>query len=652
MKSIILAVLSVIITLQVSIAQNDIILEINNKKITVDEFLYIYKKNNSDVNAMSYEALKDYMDLFVNFKLKVEDAIDTKLDTVSSFKKEISQYRKQIAQPYLNDSKIEEEIIAEYYDKMQYDVNTRHILIKLPKEPSPDDTIKAFNKINDIYKKLTEGEDFTTVAKEYSEDPSVSKNDGELGYRTVFNFVYEYETAMYNTPVGSISLPFRTEFGYHILQVIDKRPAKGKYNIAHIMKIYPPDASNLTKESVKKQIIEIENKLKAGESFAKLAEENSDDRRTAALGGIIGWITVSGKMIKEFEDAAFALENENDISPIIQTTYGFHIIKLVSKEPIPSFEDAKTSIKNQISNSARIQKSRNAVIEKLKNEYNFTVYPNCINNFYTYVTDSIFEGSWEIDNKWNLDKNLVFTFAGKTFTQKDFANYLEKQNKKQTRKNIKYFVDECFQKYQDEELISYEELQLENKYPDFKYLYNEYHDGILLFELTDKNVWSKSIENTNGLEKFYEENKSDYRWDYRYDVKTYKTKDEKITSKLEKALKKNLDDTKTIDKLNKKDANTVVLENHTINEKNITLSIDSLINKYNIPETDGYVKIIPDKTQLSVIKVIAPSTKNLDESRGKITADYQDYLDKQWVLELREKYPVVVHDDVLKKISK
>ena len=635
-------------------AQNDVILEINGKKITVDEFLYIYKKNNLSTDAMSYNALKDYMELFINFKLKVQDAIDMGLDTVTTFKKELNQYRNQIAQPYLNDHKIEEEILAEAYERMKYDVNTAHILIKIPKDASPEDTLKAYHKIHDIYNKLLKGQDFMALVKEYSEDKvSVEKYNGILGFRTVFNFYYEYETPMYNTPVGSFSQPFRTEAGYHILKVIDKRPAKGRYNIAHIMKVYPPDADNATKENVRKQILEIQKKLKAGENFAKIAEESSDDRRTASQGGVIGWITVSGKMIKEFEDAAFALENENDISPIIQTSYGYHIIKLMDKEPVQDFEKVKTNIKNQISNSARIHKSRSVVIERLKKDYNFTVTPDALKNFYPYVTDSIFEGSWKIEDKSKLNKQ-VFSFAGKTFTQNDFAKYLEKYNKKQGRKNIKSFVDECFQKFQDEELITYEESQLENKYPDFKYLYNEYRDGILLFELTDKKVWSKAGTDTEGLEKFYKENKSNYTWDYRYDVRTYKTKNNKITSELEKSFTKNPDDTKIINKLNKKDANSVVLENHVINEKNVTLAIDSLIKKYNIPEDSKFVKIIanPEKTNITVIKVLSPTTKELDEAKGRITADYHDYLEKQWVVELRNKYPVIIHDDVLRKISK
>ncbi|MDR2009155.1 MAG: peptidylprolyl isomerase [Bacteroidales bacterium] len=652
MKKTIITLLAILFVVAI-FAQEKALLEIDDEKIYADEFLHIYRKNNTDANAMNYDALKDYMDLFCNFKLKVHEAVELGLDTSSSFKNELYGYRSQLAQPYLNDQKIEEDIVKEAYDRMQYDVEVSHILIKLPKNLTPEDTLKAYEKINEVYEKLKKGEDFEKLAEEYSEDESVVVNGGNIGYRTVFGLVYEFETEMYNTPVGKFSKPFRTGYGYHVLKVTDKRPAKGKYKVAHIMKVVPPGLSSGSVKEIKDKIIKIEERLKNGEDFAKVAEEVSDDRKTAAKGGELGWISVGGRMIKEFEEATFKLNNVGDISPIIETGYGYHIIKLLEIEPIKPFDEIKNNIKSQITNTARTSKSREAVLARLKEEYNLITYPENVSDFTKYVTDSIFEGTWKIEENIDLTK-VVLTFNNLSYTQNDFYNYIIKFNRKQPVQDITMYVNNAFGNFANKMLIGYEEEILEDKYPDFKYLLKEYHDGILLFELTDKMVWTKAVKDTTGLASFHNENKNNYMWNYRYDVKVYKTKDNKTANALAKSLNKGQNSEIILAKLNKKDPENVILEESYLNEKNVTLKVDQLIRENSIPEKENYSQTIidPENNNVTLIKVIGPQPKTLNEARGIITADYQNYLEKEWIKYLREKYKIIVHDDVLRQIAR
>lgn len=634
-------------------SQEKILLEIDNEKITADEFLHIYKKNNTNSDAMTYQAMNEYMDLFINFKLKVHEAGIKGLDTLASFKQELSGYRSQLAQPYLNDKQVEEDLIAEAYDRMKWDIEVSHILIKCEPTASPADSLKAWNKINDAYNKLVKGNDFVKVVKDYSEDDGSKLTDGNLGYRTTFGLIYEFETIMYNTPVNKFSKPFRTRFGYHILKVTDIRPAKGKYKVAHIMMIVPKESGSTFKEKSRNTIDGLLVRLNAGEDFAKLAEEFSEDRRTAADGGTLGWVSVGGKMIKEFEDAVFLLKKVGDISDVLETNYGFHIIKLLEIENIKSFDELKSEIKSKISNTARTSKSRDVVIEHLMKEYNAVTNEKNVADFYKIVTDSIFTGAWTIDEKANLSKP-VLTFNDKIYTQNDFANYLMTFNRKQTPQNINVFVDQSFKNFVSKMIITYEEEILEDKYPAFRYLIKEYHDGILLFELTDKTVWSKAITDTVGLEKFYTTNKNNYMWGYRYSVKVYECKDAKILKAANKSFLKDIPEDKIFAKINKKDSAAIVLKETELAEKGAKTIIDNAIRDNNITETARMTKVVSNvqENTITVIRVKGPEVKSLNEAKGLITADYQNFLEKQWIVELRNKYKVKVDNDVLKSLAK
>ena len=635
-------------------AQDRTLLEIDNEKIDADEFIHIFNKNANHEGNVTRKDVDEYMDLFVNFKLKVHEGQMLGLDTSRSFKQEIAGYRKQLAQPYLSDKSVEDELVREAYERMRYDVNVSHILITVSSNASPEDSLKAWNKINEVYKRALKGENFSKLADEYSQDPSVVKNHGDLGYCTVFGLVYEFETAMYNTKPGDVSAPFRTKFGYHILKVNDKRPAKGRYRIAHIMVVSPQDATAEQKKEAKETIENVYAQLKQGADFAKMADEYSADRRTAVKGGELGWISVGGRMIREFEEAAFNIKNVGDISEIVSTGYGYHIIKLLEKEDIKPFEECKAELKSKVSGNMRSYKGRDVVIANLKKEYGVKDMQKKIAPFYkTYVTDSIFSGTWVIDSTLKLDK-VIFEIKGEKYTEKDFAQYMMKFNTKQDPVDIKMLVLNAYKQFGDKCVIEYEEKHPEEKYPSFRYLMKEYHDGILLFALTNDAVWNKAIADTLGLEAYYETVKDNYKWGDRYYVQTFKCKDEKTASDLIGAFSYNPLSQKEeiISKINAKDSTAVVVGESALEEKGHSLLVDNAIREH--PVNAEIVQSIykNDDNIVTRVDYVAPTTKKLSEIRGIVTAAYQDYLEKLWIEGLRKKYTVKIHEGMLDQIVK
>ncbi len=631
-----------------------VVLEIDGEQITVNEFLHIYNKNNKQGNDYNLDSLKNYMDLFVNFKLKVAEARNMGFDTLKKFNKELRNYRTQLAQPYLTDKSVENELIKEAWERKQHDVKASHILIKLDQHASPEDTLKAYNKITEIREKALSGDaDFNKLAKEYSEDKSLRKNSGHLGWFTVFGMVYPFESAAYETPVGEISDIVRTRFGYHILNIEDKRPAKGRIRVAHIMVLKPQDATEEEKEKAEAKVAEIEQKLEEGVDFETLAKEYSEDRRSARSGGLLPWFGVGGKMIPEFENAAFQLNNIDEIAGPIKTSYGDHFIKLIDKETVGSFEEEKPKITSRISNSARASRSKDVLVDKLKKEYEVKMYPEKVEEVHGYVTDSIFYGTWDASEAKKLDGKIL-SFADTVLTQKDYEAYIEKYNRKCNPMSLEPFLKEKFDNYIRKSVLTYEERHLKNKYPKFRYLMKEYHDGILLFDITDKMVWSKAVEDTAGLKKFYEKHKEKYMWGTRYEVKKPDVKNKNLAKEVEKHLKKHSNVTwNDIDSLfNAEDSAAVNKDLWGIFETGENEIVSDLVVSHSKNLNRKGEILNRDDNQVLYIKKIEPCVKKLKEARGMITSDYQKMLEKEWMKALHDKYDIVIHEDVFESIVK
>ncbi|RLD62762.1 MAG: hypothetical protein DRJ01_05480 [Bacteroidetes bacterium] len=648
MKRNLIIVILILFTSQIVSAQenNDILLTIDNHKITKAEFERIYRKNNNIKNTgtVDKKSLDEYLELFINFKLKVYEAEKAGYDTAQSFITELKGYRNQLAKPYFSDKKIEEQLLQEAYNRTKFDIRAAHILIKCNQNALPKDTLIAYNKALNIRKKILKGDDFNKVALANSEDPSVKFNGGDLGYFTAFQMVYPFESAAYNTPVGEVSMPTRTRFGYHLVKVIDKKPNLGQVKVAHIMIAVPKGAKQEVKVNAKKKIFAISDSLAKGVDFVKLVKEFSDDKASAKKNGELPFFG-TGKMVPDFEKAAFSLKNIGDISKPVKTSFGWHIIKLIDRKQNGSFEELKPMLKNKISRDARGYKGKKVVISRIKKEYNYKLNNKRLNDFYKVVDKSIFDAHWSIDKAANLNKT-IFSIGDTSFNQQDFAKFISKFQIKRKPSSIQGYVNDMYERFANREVLQYAKKNLENKYPDFKYLMKEYHDGILLFKLTDELVWSKAVKDTVGLKKFYQEHKENYKWGERYKGSIYYCANEKIKNKLQKQLnsKKQKDNKKLLEKFNKKSEDNLKIVNGIFSKGKNEIIDFYVWNTGDYKENDKEFIVLKGEK-------IEPVCKTLNEAKGLITADYQTYLEKEWIESLRKKYKVTVNKEVLYSIK-
>ncbi len=632
-----------------------VLLQVANEKVTKNEFIKVYEKNNIKSEKPDTKALEEYLDLFINFRLKVTEAEALGMDTLKSFRDELAGYRKQLAQPYLSDNQTSEKMIQEAYEHMKYDVRASHILIRVERLASADDTLAAWNKIMQLRKRILKGEDFSKVAVAGSEDPSAKDrvadgrtmkgNRGDLGFFTAFDMVYPFEEAVYNSKVGEVTMPVRTDFGYHLIKVTAKMPAIGKVQLAHIMLVYPANASLDDSLQVADSANLAYKLLKSGRDFGDVAKMFSDDVSTSGKGGLLPWFGVS-RLLPDFTLNIHKLKEKGDFSEPFQTMYGWHIIKLADSKPIGSFDEVKEDIKQRIPRSDRNTDIQNTFIAKTKANYGFTQNPEALDELTKAVTDSIFTASWKIEQAAGLDKNL-FTIGTKTYTQEDFAKNLATTQRRVQKRDIPAYVNQQYSTFVNDAVNKYADSQLEAENPDFKALISEYHDGILLFDLTDQKVWSKAVKDTVGLEQFYEKNKNKYMWESRLDASIITIKDASITKSLKKLLKKGVDDDQILAKFNHDSVQAVAIE-HSKFLKGENKIIDGIEWK---PGTSDLIPLADTANVLVVVhKVVAPEPKLLDEIRGAMTADYQNYLEAAWISELRAKYPVIVNREVFNSI--
>jgi peptidyl-prolyl cis-trans isomerase SurA len=636
-----------------------ILLTINDKPVTVSEFLYVYNKNNRNKEYDS-AAIHSYLDLYIKFRMKVMEAEARGMDTLESFKRELRGYRNQLARPYLTDKDVNEKLLKEAYERLQWDIRASHIMKMIPETVDNDDSIAkaAYKELMDIRKRAIAGEDFAELAKKYSDDPSARDkpatkyeparkgNGGDLGYFTAFYMVYPFENAAYNTPVGDISMPVRTKYGYHLVKVTDRIPALGTIHVAHIV-INTNNDMKLADADAKKKIEEIKKEILDGKvTFEEAAAKYSDDAGTADKGGVLNWFEVS-KMVPQFIKAISDIDSIGGISYPVKTEYGWHIIKLLQLNKVPPYEEYLPELKAKVERDSRSNKSREAAADKFKAEYGFKEYPKALQKFYSVVDSSIFTHSWKAEKAKGLKKKM-FVLDGKPYTQADFAKFVEDNQRMIGKGTIKYVVHKLYDQWVYNTVMAYKDSKLEDEYFDFKMLVQEYHDGILLFNISDEMVWGKAIRDTNGLKEFYEENKDKYMWGERIDAEIFKAKNDSLADVLIAYLNKGLEYDSIIKLMNKKSKLNIGYERGKY-EKGTNKIIDKVAPKEGISQK---VKADNSVYVVKINAILKPANKKISEARGLITADYQNYLQDKWIKELKSKYKVTVNEEVVKSIEK
>lgn len=648
-KSVLLIVLAAILATGLSGQGSQVLLTIGDEQVSLAEFERIYLKNNNEA-SLNRQSPEEYLELFINFKIKVKEAEALGMDTTAKFINELEGYRKQLAKPYLVDEEAKEVMMKEAYEWSKYDIHASHILIRLSENPSPEDTLAAYDKIMEIRRRIAGGEAFEVVARATSEDASVQQNGGDLNYFTVFSMVYPFEKVAYNTEVGQLSMPFRTNYGYHILKIIDKRPARGSVKVAHIFIRTPSGISEDEKKEAYEKIQIVYDSLQMGADFGQLALHNSDDRNSAGSGGEIPWFG-TGRMIPEFEDPSFELENKGDYTRPLKTFYGWHIIKLIDKKEIGSYEEMEAELQQKIDRSDRNAARTDNFIAKLKTEYNYSENREALQPINMAVDSTLRLGSWKAGELKNLDSQLIKIGEQKVLSG-EFASYMEENPYRGKIRDLEVIVNQLYKSFSDEIVINYEEARLPEKYPEFRYIYEEYHDGILLFDIMDQKVWSAALADTMGLETFYKEHRKSYMWGERCDAYIVTCSQGADLTGIRKAYKKISKGKLDQEKLNalycKNDTLPCITLTHYLVEKGENSMIDE---RFGISGPGPVVDNEGISTFVIVKGVRSPEPKKLNEARGQITSDYQESLESDWLKALKEKYPVTINQDLLKSIK-
>ena len=613
-------------------AQDEVLMTINGEPITKSEFEYIYNKNNSD-NAIDKKTLDEYVELFVNFKLKVAEAKAQGLDTTKTFKRELNGYRKQLAKPYLTDAELEDALFREAYSHFSEDCEVSHILIKT----EGDDTLTSYNKALEVIARLNAGEEFGKVADETSADQSVARNHGYLGWFTALQLVWPFEKAMYDLPLNQISTPIKSDYGYHVIKVHNRRPAWGQVNARHIMKVCSESMTPDMQNKKYQEMVEIKKRLDAGEDFATLAKEVSDDKASAQKGGDLGWFGI-GRMVREFEVATYAL-NAGETSEIIKTRFGYHIINLKEKRGVEPFEKKKADIQRMMQYDSRSTAAKTSFINKLKKEYNFQINNNEVIKAKVLAVQYADNDSLLKIKAVEHDGALI-TFADQQITTSELVSYYVMTKAMGTDMDAK--IDQIAEM----KLMQYEDSQLENKYTDFANLMKEYHDGILLFEVSNHEVWEKAIKDKKGLEKYFKQNRKNYTWsEPRYRGFVVKCKDEATAKRLNKEIKRMNPDS------------VVNYVRTKVNNDSITFATierglwkqgeNSHVDLTQFKQTNTQTEV---NEKLPIVITIGKKLKKPEtyiDVRGTITADYQNHLEKLWIENLRNKYTVEINQEVL-----
>lgn len=632
-------------------AQNkEVLFTIDAHPYYTDEFIRVYNKNLDLVKDDSQKNLDNYLELFLGYKLKVEKANKIGLQDGVTYQNELKSYRTQLSKSYMNDSKVTNELVQEAYDRMQKEVRASHILVLVAEGASPADTLKAYNKIKDIKNRLNAGEDFNLVAQKYSEDPSVKDNNGDLGYFSAFRMVYPFESAAYTTNVGDVSKPFKTRFGYHIVKVIDKRDNKGEVTIAHIMILKPTTKDSQLDAKAKQTIDDIYQKIQQGERFENLAQQFSEDKSSAPKGGVLQRFGSGQLSSEEFENVAFSLQNKDDISKPFQSQFGWHIVKLIEKHPLQSLAEMKSELEEKVRRDERSLLITNSLAKKLRAKYAFTTDKKMVAAVKKNVTNDFYAQTWQApENASDYSKAILTIDKLKDVSGVAFLNFIELQQKAKSKTApIAKLVDELFEKFIDEQVTTYHNENLENEFPEFRYVMDEYRDGLLLFDLMEREIWTKAKTDTLGLTDYFEKNIKNYQWKKRYNTNIFSSTDKSIITKVKKFLDRGKSLTYIKEQLNKDGKINVMVKSGLFEEDyDILPAYNNLVKGVSPVVTKDEYYFVVDVTEVKQIEA-----KKLTECTGKVVNDYQQFLEANWVDELKKEFKIKVNSDVFQTVKK
>jgi len=607
-----------------------VLFSVNKKSINADEFIYLYDKNHKGrPEEFTKPKIEEYLDLYIKFKLKVEEARQRGMDTTAKFKKEFAGYKEALRKPYLPDNNLIDSLAQLTYSRLKEEVKAAHILVRLSADATPADTLQAWNKINDIKKRVEAGEDFATLAINLSEDQSAKTNEGNLGYFTALQMVYPFETGAYTTSIGKVSNPVRTRFGYHLIKVADKRMAMGEIEVAHILIRSGKDRDS---EKAKQQVFEVYDRLQGGMKWEELCKQHSEDQSSKDNAGKLRPFGVGAMAsVPEFERVAFALQKPGEYSAPFSTQYGWHIVKLEQKIPLPSYKEMESSLKSKVSKDERMQTAKASIQKSLRAKYLFVENAETKKQVMALADSSLQKAKWAKPTS-PVNTATLFSLGKSNITASLFFEYVL-ENQKQNKQVPSAYFNQLYENFINTRIELQAEENLMQTNTDYRYLSNEYYEGILLFDIMEKEVWNRASEDTLSQLNYFNANEGKYTAAERAQVVIYSASKATMLDVLEKKLQ---NDSIPSDDFLKKNAIRTERGKFEKNERPVLAQV---------PWASGLTRIkVEGNYYLVQIEQILPAgPRTFEEAKGLLISDYQTYLESAWINLLRNKYLVKIN---------
>ena len=647
------------------------------QEVTYEEFKRQFLKNiNLEEHQVTAAEIDEYLQLYIRFKLKIQDAVEAGQNENSAYLQELAMYREQLARNYLYDREVTADLIEEAYDRMRSEVRVSHILIACPRGANAQTEAQAKGRIEEIYQQLKRNntaENFASLAETNSDDPGTKSAGGDLGWMTAMQVVYEFENYAYNTPEGDISPVFRTDFGYHILRVTAKRPNRGDIKVRHILIRVTAPGEEYDDAALKK-IEEIRAQISSGQaSFEEMARNYSEDYNSRYNGGVMDYVNtpqyIGDPDRQKWVDQAFLLTEPGQMSPVFRTNYGYHLVQLMDVKPMASFDQMRSYLKQQVQQNARSKVSIDALVNKVKKENNFTENKSAYQAFLSVLDSSFVQGAFQVDalpksynkdgKRFNLLDMELFRLGNDDYTVEDFALYLQ-TNRHAMNMDLAAAYESEYQAWVSQSCVENQNEHLDERSAEFRDIYQEYREGILMFNRMQELVWDKANNDSAGLAQYFGEHRNDYRWNDRYHVDIYYCSDAKMMKTVAKQVKKGIQ----ADSL---------LRMHT---KNNPLGFNYRMGYYQWSDTG----LVPNpavlntlfsnsayRSQTGIIKLnqigedwvvvnlhgfLPAGPKELSECRGPVTSRYQEELEQRWMDDLESRYEVSINYETVEALKK
>jgi len=624
-------------------AQN--LFTVDGTGVTKDEFLKAYNKNNNGQKPTE-KSYRDYLDLYIRYKLKVKAAYDARLDTLPAQKTELQNFRAQVAESYLKDENSLDKLINEAFERGQIDLRIAHILFPFPKNALPVDTAKVYEKAQAAYAALKKGKKFSEVAMQYSEDPSVKTNGGDIGWITVFTLPYELETLAYSTPVGQYSKPFRTRGGYHIFRVERERKAQGRIRIAQILLSFPPSSTAAVKDEIHHKTDSIYNLLLHGADFATIARSTSGDNLSYQSGGEMPEFGI-GRYDSSFEATAFGLARDGDISEPLLSNYGYHILKRLDRKPFPDKLDQATiaQLKQQVMNDPRIEISRKALLARIEQQTGFhkSEFPDL--DLWAFTDSAMLNTGLSSFRGMNYSTTLI-SFSRQSYNLKEWLDYV--RSVRGQRPGGGQADKELFDRWIERVAQDYYRNHLEEYNQDFAFQLTEFREGNLLFEIMQRKIWDKASTDSAGLRNYYEAHKDKYWWDASADALLFTCRNQSTADALKARLIAHpLTDWR---QMSDSAASSIQADSGRYELAQIPCPDKNALSpmSYTPFTTNQADQSVSFAYILNIYRTRSP--RNFHDARGFVINNYQNWLEDQWINELKKKYPVKIDEKALKTL--